>query len=109
MLRIPWTAKRTNKSILDQLKIKSRLSIVCIQRILGYFGHVARRGPDNLEKQIMLGRVEGKRSRGRAPYRWSDQVKEVLNLPITTALRLAEDRNSWRSLVRSTAEAHEQS
>lgn len=57
----------------------------------------------------MLGRVEGKRSRGRAPYRWSDQVKEVLNLPITTALRLAEDRNSWRSLVRSTAEAHEQS
>ncbi|XP_063628267.1 uncharacterized protein LOC134799784 [Cydia splendana] len=73
MLRISWTAKRTNVSILQQLGIQTRLSTTCFKRILSYFGHIARREPDNLEKLVVVGKVDGKRRRGRSPARWSDQ------------------------------------
>ena len=61
MLRIPWTTKRTNLSILSQLKIKDRLSAQCHRHILIYFGHIVRRGDNSLEKLIVAGNVEGKR------------------------------------------------
>ena len=77
LLRVPWTAHRTNTSILTELKIEERLSTVCMRRVLQYFGHIARRGPDNLERVFLTGSVEGNRGRGRSPMRWSDQVKEV--------------------------------
>ena len=76
MLGIPWTARRTNASILAELGIKTRLSSVCMQRLLSYFGHVARRKPDNFEKLLVVWHVEGKRNRGRSPSRWLDTVKE---------------------------------
>ncbi|CAH2230531.1 jg8859 [Pararge aegeria aegeria] len=63
MLRIPWTAHRTNASILRQLKITRRLSTTCLKRTLEYFGHIARRDGDNLEKIVVTGKVEGKRPR----------------------------------------------
>ncbi|CAH2260598.1 jg18276 [Pararge aegeria aegeria] len=59
MLRIPWTARRTNASILRQLKITRRLSTTCLKRILEYFGHIARRDGDNLENIVVTGKVEG--------------------------------------------------
>ena len=67
MLRIPWTAKRTNVSILAQLHIKQRLSTICHQRILSYFGHIVRRGDENLEKLIIVGNVEGKTTQRPLP------------------------------------------
>ena len=99
MLRIPWTAKRTNVSILNQLRIGTRLSTICYKRILGYFGHIARRSPDNLDKLIVVGKVEGKRPRGRSPSRWSDQVKSLTGLPLTTAVRRAEGRTEWKEIM----------
>ncbi|XP_063543202.1 uncharacterized protein LOC134751688 [Cydia strobilella] len=77
MLGIPWTARRTNASILTELKIQCRLSAICLQRILSYFGHVARREPDNLEKRIMVGMVDGGRGSGHPPTRWVDTVKKA--------------------------------
>ena len=100
MLRIPWTAKRTNVSILAQLHIKQRLSTICHQRILSYFGHIVRRGDENLEKLVIVGNVEGKRPRGRSPTRWSDQLKEPKST-FYNVVRMATDRNRWRQFVRS--------
>lgn len=100
MLRIPWTAKRTNKSILEQLRISTRLSTTCYERILQYFGHVARRDPPNLEKLLLVGKVEGKRPRGRVPSRWSDQIKLLTGLSVTTAMRQAKDRKTWKKIIR---------
>lgn len=61
LLRIPWTANRTNQSILQQLRVKTRLSATYYQKCLSYFGHIARRQADNLERLFVVGMVEGKR------------------------------------------------
>ncbi|CAH2269447.1 jg4477 [Pararge aegeria aegeria] len=63
MLRIPWTAHGTKASMLRQLKITRRLSTTCLKRILEYFGHIARRDGDNLEKIVVTGKAEGRRPR----------------------------------------------
>ncbi|CAH2227199.1 jg14603 [Pararge aegeria aegeria] len=97
MLRIPWTARRTNASILRQLKITSRLSTTCLKRILEYFGHIARRDGDNLEKIVVTGKVEGKRPRGRSPIRWSDQIRTALDTKV--ALNVAQSRVKWHKIV----------
>ncbi|CAH2210972.1 jg14263 [Pararge aegeria aegeria] len=99
MLRIPWTARRTNASILRQLKITRRLSTTCLKRILEYFGHIARRDGDNLEKIVVTGKVEGKRPRGRSPIRWSDQIRTVLDTKVHTALNVAQSRVKWLKIV----------
>ncbi|KAJ8724798.1 hypothetical protein PYW07_015756 [Mythimna separata] len=101
MLRIPWTAFRTNVSILKELKISSRLSSECLRRILKYFGHIARKDGGNLERLIVTGKVDGKRPRGRSPIRWSDQIRAALNSTMYDALHNAEDRNRWRNTIRA--------
>jgi hypothetical protein len=67
--KIPWTARRTNVSILQELSITVRLSSVRLERILKYFGHVARRGEESLEKLILVGKTAGTRPRGRSSLR----------------------------------------
>ncbi|CAH2267501.1 jg22589 [Pararge aegeria aegeria] len=91
MLRIPWTAKRKHILILSQLKIKTRLSTICLQRILSYFGHITRRGNESIEKLIVVGYVEGKRPCGRSPTRWPDQLRETA---AAVAVSLVEDGSS---------------
>ncbi|XP_071582447.1 uncharacterized protein [Temnothorax nylanderi] len=100
MLGIPWTARRTNVSILKELNITDRLSTICRRRVLQYFGHITRRNQDNLEKLIVQGKVEGKRPRGRSPSRWLDQIKDITGQPLQKNLREAEDRHCWRTVVR---------
>ncbi|CAH2208083.1 jg4661 [Pararge aegeria aegeria] len=99
MLQIPWTAHRTNVSILRQLKITRRLSTTCLKRILEYFGHIARRDGDNLEKIVVTGKVEGKRPRGRSQIRWSDQIRTALDTKVHTALNVAQSRVKWHKIV----------
>ncbi|KAL0833060.1 hypothetical protein ABMA28_001173 [Loxostege sticticalis] len=101
MMRIPWTAKRTNVSILTQLKIKTRLSTICHQQILSYFGHIVRRGDESLEKLIIVGNTEGKRARGRYPTRWTDQVKDTCSSKFCSIVREAMDRTRWRAIIHS--------
>ncbi|CAH2254798.1 jg15382 [Pararge aegeria aegeria] len=102
MLRIPWTAHRTNVSILRQLKITRSLSATCrkpVKRILEYFGHIPRRDGDNLEKIVVTGEVEGKRPRGRSPIRLSDQIRSALDTKVHTALNVAQSRVKWHKIV----------
>ncbi|CAH2229951.1 jg14024 [Pararge aegeria aegeria] len=99
-LRIPWTAKRTNISILEQLRINTRLSTLCYKNILSYFGHIVRRLPSNMDKLILVGKVEDKKPRSRSPNRWSDQVKPLTGLPITEAIEKAEDGTVWITVVK---------
>lgn len=67
---------------------------ICFQRIFKYFSHIARKNPDSLEKLMVAGRVDGRRSRGSSPTCWSDLVKTLTGLPITAALRTAENRKT---------------
>lgn len=99
MLRIPWTAFRTNESILKELNIKQRMSAICLKRVLQYFGHIARKPADNLEKLIVTGKMAGTRSRGRSPTRWSDQVAEHTGSKASLAMHEATDRHKWRQIV----------
>ncbi|KMQ81702.1 endonuclease-reverse transcriptase [Lasius niger] len=92
MLRIPWTAHRTNISILNELEIKDRLSTICRRGILRYFGHITRRDHNNLERLIVQGRIEGRRPRGRSPSRWIYQIKEITGKSIQVNARETEDK-----------------
>ena len=103
MLRIPWTEKRTNSSVLQEIGVTKRLlQNICIQN-LRYFGHVSRRGGNNLEKVIMQGMVEGKRRRGRPRARWIDQIKAVTGYPLRLCYSLAEDRHLWHRISEVTS------
>lgn len=99
MLRIPWTARRTNISILRELNITQRLSTHVYDRILRYFGHIMRR-EDGLERLVIAGNVPGKRSRGRSPTRWFDGVKKITGSPFHDATHQALDREQWRQTIR---------
>ncbi|PZC86231.1 hypothetical protein B5X24_HaOG211392 [Helicoverpa armigera] len=100
MLQIPWNAFRTNVSILRELNIKTRLSTICMRRILEFFGHIARKEGHNLEQLIVTGKVDGKRPRGRSPTRWSDQFRSALDTQLHSALHDAKNRHRWRDTVR---------
>lgn len=86
---------------LHQLKSKTRFSKFSYQRILSYIGHIERKQLDNLDKLVVVGKVDEKRPRGRSPTRWPDTVKEVLGIRVTETLRQAEDRVAWKQLVSS--------
>ena len=99
MLRIPWTARRTNVSVLNEIQETERLSKNCEERILRYFGHMARRDGESLEQAIVFGKVPGTRGRGRSPTRWTDSIKARTG-SVKNALLMAQDRDGWRQLAR---------
>lgn len=99
MLRIPWTEKRTNESILQELNITERLSKTIQRSILKYFGHIMRRKDDSLEKLIVQGKIEGKRPRGRSPTRYVDQVSGATGTSVYDCIRTAENREDWRTQI----------
>lgn len=100
ILRIPWTAKRTNLSVLEELGIKKRLYPTIQERILRYFGHIARRA-DDMELLVVEGKVEGRRPRGRSPTRWTDLIREMTGTGVQDAVHAANDRQAWRNIVRA--------
>ena len=104
LLRIPWTEKRTNKFVLQEIKPESSLEASMVKLKLSYFGHIMRR-QDSLEKEIMLGMVGGNRRRGRQKKRWIDTIKEDTNLTLTQLNKMTHNRNMWRSLVHRIAKS----
>lgn len=98
LLRVPWTERRTNKSLLQEIKPEHSLEASMVKLKLSYFGHIMRR-QDSLEKEVMLGVVEGKRRRGRQKKRWTDTIQEDTNLTLTQLNTMVQDRNMWRSLI----------
>ncbi|KAJ8709300.1 hypothetical protein PYW07_001902 [Mythimna separata] len=99
LLRIPWTAHRTNISILKELNVKERLSSAVQIRILKFFGHITR-NEDSMERLVVQGKVEGKRSRGRSPTRWIDLIKSVTHCSIYQNSHAAKHRAAWRRIAR---------
>jgi hypothetical protein len=91
--------RRTNASIMEELKVPNRLSTLVNKRMFQFFGHVVRRDGENLENIIMEGKVEGRRPRGRTANRWVDQVKRITDLPLQRSLRKAEDSPGWRHYI----------
>ena len=99
ILRVPWTEKRTNVYIREQLNIKEETWLLntIIKHKMTYFGHVKRH--DCLEKIICEGIIEGKRGRGRPRRRWSQDISDRLNTTVTEAGRQAQDRTAFRRAV----------
>ena len=97
-MRVPWTARRTNLSILKEINPECSLEGQILKLRIQYFGHLMRR-EDFLEKTLMLGKSEGKRRRGRQRMRWLDSVIEATNMNLTKLREAVEDRRAWHALV----------
>ena len=97
MLRVPWTARRTNASVLEEVGHDTMLELKVLRIKLSYFGHVVR--GDGLEKAVMLGMGNGSRSRGRPRRRWLDELLEITGLRLQALIEAAGERDGWRRLV----------
>ncbi|XP_049754915.1 uncharacterized protein LOC126084369 [Elephas maximus indicus] len=102
ILNIPWTAKRTNKSVLEEVWQECSLEARMARLHLTHFGHVVRRD-QSLKKDIMLGRVQGQRKRGRPSTKWIDTVAATMSSSITMIVRMAQDQAVFRSVVQKAS------
>ncbi|KAF7252108.1 putative uncharacterized transposon-derived protein F52C9.6, partial [Varanus komodoensis] len=104
LLRVPWTARRPNRSVLEEINADCSLEGQILKMKLKYFGHLMRR-KDSLEKPLMLGTIEGKRRRGRQRMRWLDGVTEAVGVSLSGLREMVEDRKAWRN-VRDRLHSH---